>query len=149
MSIFVDSGVFYAHQDRDAPDHAHAFRAIEEIGAGRLGRALTSDYVFDEALTLTRTRTKSLDQMMALGERIMGTGGYPKLFDVLAVTGPMFRGALRILAHYRDKRLSFTDATTVALVRHRKIDSVMSFDSDFDGIIPRISPSDLGKRKRS
>jgi predicted nucleic acid-binding protein len=39
--------------------------------------------------------------------------------------------------------LSFTDATTVALVERHGIDAVLSFDDDFDGIVERVDPADL------
>ena len=37
--------------------------------------------------------------------------------------------------------MSFTDATTVALAERRGIDRVLSFDDDFDGIVPRLDPA--------
>jgi hypothetical protein len=56
------------------------------------------------------------------------------------VTGPIFRRAAAIFEDYADRSLSFTDATTIATMRTRRLDRVMSFDKDFDGIVPRVDP---------
>lgn len=52
-----------------------------------------------------------------------------------------FDDAIRILPRSPDRALSFTDATTVALVRARGIDHVLSFDDDLDGLVDRVDPS--------
>lgn len=140
MSVFVDTGVFVAHQNRRDAEHAEAKRAMDAMGSGRWGRPFTSDYVLDEAVTLTRSRTGSHAEALVVAHRILGTAGYPPVFDLLMVTGPVFRRALEVFQTYDDQELSFTDATIVALVEHRRIDHVLSFDDDFDGIVPRIEP---------
>ena len=44
---------------------------------------------------------------------------------------------------YDDQGLSFTDATTVAVCERHGIDSVMSFDDDFDGVFERVDPETI------
>ncbi len=44
---------------------------------------------------------------------------------------------------YADHELSFTDAMTVAMAKYHEIDGVLSFDDDFDGIVPRLVPDTL------
>lgn len=46
--------------------------------------------------------------------------------------------ALETFRQYDDHDLSFTDAMIVAICERHDIDSVASFDSDFDGIIERV-----------
>lgn len=50
---------------------------------------------------------------------------------------------LDVFATYRDHPISFTDATTVALMDAQGIDLLLSFDSDFDGIVERLAPETL------
>lgn len=140
MSILIDSGVFVAQQNRRDEAHDAAVRALDAVLSGRYGQAFTSDYVFDEAVTLARRRTKSHAEMMTLAHRILGMAPFPRVFEVLMVTGPVFRDAVRVLERYTDRDLSFTDATTIALVQRRGIGRVLSFDADFDGIVPRVDP---------
>jgi predicted nucleic acid-binding protein len=50
-----------------------------------------------------------------------------------------FKEAWRLFPQYADRGLSFTDCTSIALLKTRGIESIVSFDADFDGIAPRIS----------
>lgn len=38
-----------------------------------------------------------------------------------------------------ERGLSFTDCTSIMLIKSRGIDNIMSFDGDFGGLVPRIS----------
>lgn len=143
MSVFVDTDVFFAHQDRRASQHDVAKRAMTLVAKGAWGHAFTSDHVFGESVTLTRARMKSHAHVHTIVNRILGRDPHPHVFDLLTVTGPVFRDAVRIVETYQDKALSFTDATTIALVQRRGIDRVLSFDQDFDGIVPRLDPRTL------
>ena len=49
------------------------------------------------------------------------------------------RARWSLFTEYPERRLSFTDCTSIALMRKRGIDAIASFDRDFDGIIPRIA----------
>lgn len=140
MSVFVDTGVFYAHHDDDASRNAPATDAMDEVIAGRFGTAFTSDYVFDESVTLTRSRSGQFAPARRIGDRIRGLGDYPDVFDLLRVDESTFEAAVDTFERYDDQPLSFTDATTVALVRRHDVDRVLSFDDDFDGIVDRLDP---------
>lgn len=65
--------------------------------------------------------------------------------EAIYVKPSLFEAAVGIFERYDDQNLSFTDATTVALVKERDIDSVLSFDDDFDGIVDRVEPGDLNR----
>lgn len=143
MSLFVDTGVFYAHHDRDASRHDSATNAFREVLSGAYGRAYTSDYVYDETVTLTRARTNSYEIARTVGERIRGEGEFPDAVELFSVSDTTFERAVDAFEQYRDHSLSFTDATTVALVEHHDVDAVLSFDDDFDGIVERIDPAEV------
>lgn len=140
MSVFVDTGLFYALQNTRAQNHGEARRALSEIASGRFGRAYTSDYVYDEAVTLVRSH-RGYDEATLVGDRILGGGEFPEAYELLHVSPSDFENALDVLSTYRDHPLSFTDATTVALMGAHGIDSLLSFDSDFDGNVERIEPT--------
>ncbi len=141
MSVFVDTGVFYAHHDRDADRHEAAVAGFDEVLDGAYGQPYTSDYVLDEAVTLTRARTDSFEAADSLARRILGTDPYPPVVELL-YTGPDDVGdALDAYRRYADQNLSFTDAMTVAVCESRGIDTVLSFDADFDGVVERTVPS--------
>ena len=141
MSVFVDTGVFYAHHDTDAPRHADAVAAFDQILAGEHGQPYTTAYILDEAITLARRRTNSFDVANSLAKRIRGEGQYPPIIEVW-YTGPDdVSGAFDVYRRYADHDLSFTDAMTIHCCESRGIDSVCSFDADFDGLVPRFEPA--------
>jgi len=138
MSIFVDTGVYYAHHDVNADRHEDAVAAFETILDGEYGQPYTSDYVLDEAVTLTRKRTGSFDAAETIADRILGNDPFPSVVE-LVHTGPNdVSSALETFRQYDDQPLSFTDAMTVALCESRGIDVVYSFDDDFDGVVERV-----------
>ena len=140
MSVFADTGVFFAHHDRAAARHEAATTAMRAVLSGRFGQPYTSDYVVDEAITLTRKRTESYDDAWAIGQRILGRDDYPDVIELTTVTPGLFEDALETFETYSDHPLSFTDASTIAVVERKGIDAVLSFDDDFDGLVERIDP---------
>jgi predicted nucleic acid-binding protein len=142
VSVFVDTGVFYAHHDRDTERHERAAAAMKAVSNGRYGRPYTSDYVYDETVTLTLGRTDH-DAAARVGDRILGRGDFPAVTDPLFVDRAAFDDAIAVFDRYDDQTLSFTDATTVALARANDIDHILSFDDDFDGIVDRLDPGEV------
>lgn len=140
MSIFVDTGVLYADHDEAASRHEAAVRALEAVYEGEYGQPYTSDYVYDEAVTLTLRRTGSAEPAHTIGRRIRGIDPFPDVYSMVFLDPPTFDRAVELFERYDDQRLSFTDATTIALCERESIDRILSFDSDFDGLFARISP---------
>lgn len=91
--------------------------------------------MYDEAVTLTRSRTGRFRDVVSVSDLIIGenTG-----VDLLWVTRDLFFDAVETHRRYRDHGLSFTDATTITVIERRAIDSVLSFD----GLVDRIDPDD-------
>lgn len=142
MTVIVDTGVLYADHDRDASRHEFASEALDAVYDGELGTPYLSDYIYDEAVTLTLTRG-SFPPAKQLGERLRGVDPYPQVYGMYRVSAAVFDDAVDIFEQYTDQTLSFTDATTAALCRRRDIDAVLSFDDDFDGVVTRVEPETL------
>ncbi|MEZ3163809.1 PIN domain-containing protein [Halorubrum sp. RMP-47] len=143
MSVFVDTGVFYAHHDTDASRHAVGTDALNAVlSSTEYGHVMTSDYVYDETVTLTQMRTGDIDAGRKVGQRIRGEG-YPSAIELLHSSPPLFDRAVSVHETYADHEISFTDAMTVAMVKYHEIDGILSFDDDFDGIVPRLVPKTL------
>lgn len=96
--------------------------------------------MYDEAVTLILSRAGH-GPARRLGKRIRGRGEYPDATDLLVVDRSIFERAIDTFEMYGDQRLSFTDATTIALVEAHDIDHVLAFDDDFDGIVSRLAPA--------
>ena len=143
MSVLVETGVLYADHDTDATRHETASAALETIYDGEFGHPYISEYIYDEAVTLARTRTGSFELAQRLGTRLRGDDPYPQAFELLYISPAEFSDAIDVFERYDDQELSFTDATIVALTRRHDIDHVLSFDDDFDGLVPRLDPGDV------
>ena len=140
MSIFVDTGIFYAQQHEAAGRHEVATDALREILTGRFGEIYTSDYVHDEAVTLVRARTGEYGAAKRVSDRILGD---ESPISLLYVDERRLRESLETFERYRDHELGFTDATTVTLLETRDVDSVLSFDGGFDGVVERTDPVEV------
>ncbi|MFH5799304.1 type II toxin-antitoxin system VapC family toxin [Haladaptatus sp. CMAA 1911] len=140
MSVFVDTGVLFAHHDTDAERHEQAVAAFDELLDGAYGQPYTSDYVLDETVTLTRVRTDSFEAADTVASRILGEDPFPNVLELIHVEPDEVRASLETFRRYNDQNLGFTDATSICLCESRGIDAVLSFD-DFNGLIERVTPN--------
>src|SRR6056297_293041 len=146
MSELVDTGVLYADHDVDATRHETASDALEYVYDGELGQPYVSDYVYDETVTLTAARSGRTEDAIALGKRLRGADPFPAAYELLTVDAAEFDAAIDVFERYTDQQLSFTDATIIAQVERCDIDGVLSFDTDFDGLIDRFEPTTVADR---
>jgi predicted nucleic acid-binding protein len=143
MTVFVDTGVIYAEFDVSANRNETAVRAMNTVYDGEFGQPFTSDYVYDEVVTLTHKRTGRFEAAQTVGAKVRGAKDFPDVYSFAYVDPTVFEAAIDVFERFGDQGLSFTDATTAALVNHKDVDAVLSFDDDFDGIVDRIDPASL------
>lgn len=142
MTVVVDTGVLYADHDETASRHPTAASALESVYDGVYGQPYVTDYIYDEAVTLTLKRSGSFAPAKRLGERIRGIGDFPDTYELRYVTPAIFEAAVEVFERYDDQSLSFTDATTVAMVEAENVDHVLTFDDDFEGVVDRLDPAE-------
>ena len=85
----------------------------------------TSDYVLDEVYTLLKTRGSHATAIKFMD------GITKSNIVILRVAEDTERAAKIIFRRFDDKRLSFTDCTSFALINHFGIEAVFSFDEHF------------------
>ena len=136
MSVLLDTGVLYAHHDADAEHHEAAKDTLTEVFRGEYGQPYVTDYIYDETVTLTRYRMGSFEEAKTVSDRILEMDA----IRFVHVSPDVFEDAVSIFEKYDDQSLNFTDATTVAVMKKRGLDAVMSFDDDFDGVVDRLNP---------
>lgn len=135
MTVFVDTGIFVALHNADDTFHLRSKELVRQALNGDFGRIYTSDYVIDEAVTTALVRTKKHDLAQDLGSNIISSARITKIF----VTEEIFQSAWNKFVALKDRFLSFTDCTSLAIMETKKIKQILSFDSDFDGLTKRIS----------
>lgn len=127
--LFVDTSAFLALANEKDNNHIPAVRFLENIKNGKAGirKIITSDYIIDE--TLTRIRySVGHRQAVEWGKDILASN----VVEKLNVDGEIFGLAWELFETYDDKRLSFTDCTSFAIMKKRGIEKVFSFDGDFE-----------------
>ena len=134
MSVFIDSGIFFGAYSKDDEHHNEAIKLLEQALGGDFGTVFTSDYIFDETVTLVMVKSKDVSVAICIGEAILASDR----IKVLPVKSDIFDEAWQIFGQYGDKHFTFTDCTSIALIKKYKIDSVLSLDAEFNGVLEGV-----------
>jgi len=134
MTIFVDTSVFVAVRNAKDRNHERAKELMRRALMAEFGIIHTSDYVIDETVTTALARTRNHQMAVNTGRYILDS----ERIEKLPVTRDDFEAAWRRFQATKDKFLSFTDCTSLAIMESRKIERILSFDSNFDGLTQRI-----------
>lgn len=124
MKVFVDTSAFCA---LTIPKDQHNLRAKSLYEQLRERKTLiyTSDYVLDEVYTLLKTRG-SYQTSVNFMDQINKSN-----IVILRITGEVEEEAKDIFRRFEDKKLSFTDCTSFALINQNSIEAVFAFDKHF------------------
>ena len=133
MSLFLDTGVLVAVRNSVDGRHERAKELMRSAIRGDSGAVYTSNFILDEAITLTMARTKNPDMALDVGYFVIRS---PRII-MLFVSDREFREALDKFKSLGKRLLSFTDITSLVLMARHGIDEMVSFDSGFDGLIAR------------
>jgi predicted nucleic acid-binding protein len=125
--IFVDTSAWYALETEDEINHQQARKILSEIANGDHGVAITTDYVLDETLTLLQSR-RDLSAALGFIEKIRKS----KSVRVFWVSENIFDKALSIFKKAAEKKWSFTDCTSFALMKDLTITEAFTFDNHFE-----------------
>lgn len=120
--LFVDTGVWYAHANAGDPEH----RAVSELLESFEGRLVTSNFVFDETVTLSLGRLGHAAAAL-VGESLLD----PDLTDLVRVTPEDEQRAWALFLDRPDKGYSFTDCTSFVLLRRLGLTRAAALDDDF------------------
>lgn len=124
--IFVDTSAWYSllvEQDRHRPEAEQFFA---EIGRGRFGAPLTTDYVLDEAYSLLRLR-----QGVAPVRRLADLLRRSPAVRRVRVSEPVFEASLDLMLAHADKRWSFTDCSSFVIMREAGVTRAFTLDHNF------------------
>lgn len=139
MTVLVDSSVvlgFLLKRDRA---HGEAKAVMQDVLGGGRGLAAVTDYIVDEVLTFLVARRATRAQLDHAIAFLLGDGKEPGAFVLHRVGPDHFAEAIRLLRRHRERGLSFTDCTSLAVMASAGIPAIVSFDRGFDGLVERIS----------
>jgi len=119
---FVDTSAWFAYANRQDPDHRRIRAALQTFQ----GRLITSNFVFDETVTLCLYR---------LGRQVAATVGEvlrdPTVVALLRITPEDEQHAWVLWLARPDKTYSFTDCTSFVIMRRLGLQSAIAVDTDF------------------
>ena len=123
MSVFVDTGAWFAYFVRRDPDHG----AARDWVVNNQSPLVTSDYILDGLFTLLKIRES---HVVAVGAgRVLIE---EKICQVIEVTSDDFTRAWAIFVQSSDKGWSFTDCTSKVIMDRLNISTAFSFDKHFE-----------------
>lgn len=135
MTIFLDTGPLVAFVAGGDARHGEAAELFRDITRGAYGAPLTSDLVLAEAMNVIVARRLPLGAADALLALALGSPrSVPLVRHVLRVHGGVFADAVRRYRRHFPRRLSFTDATILAMMASEGIDALATFDGGFRGL---------------
>ncbi len=134
MSVFVDTGTFLAYRNQKDRYHEIALKLFREALKGKYGQIYTSDYVYDEALTLALTRTNNIAVAMDMAEVILS----PRI-KMIFIDPQLLERSTKTFKKYAGRNLSFTDAVSIEVMNELDIKKYLGFDSHFNGIFEQVS----------
>jgi len=134
LAVFIDTGGFIASRNEDDNNYKAANEIMKSILTNEYGKIFTSDYVFDEAVTLALVRTKNIDFALDIADYILKS----KKINLIFTIPDDFYKAWELFLKYKDKKMSFTDCIILNLVEKLGIKYIFSFDPHFDGLIQRV-----------
>jgi predicted nucleic acid-binding protein len=119
---FVDTSAWFAYANRHDPDHTPIRNALQTFQ----GRLITSNFIFDETVTLCLYR---------LGHQVAATVGEvlldPTVVDLIRLTPEDEQRAWTLFLARPDKTYSYTNCTSFVLMRHLKLQQAIALDTDF------------------
>jgi len=121
VSIFIDTGIFYALLDEKDINHIDALAIMTHILEGKFGKAVTTDYVILETTLLLKTR---------IGPKVVKS-----FLDFLEESGittiivdkETFEKTLKLVKKH-PKSLSICDAATLTILEDWNINNLATFN---------------------
>ncbi len=128
MKLFVDTSAWFALRDRDDQFSEQALEKLMRIKSERI-ELITSDYVFDESVTLINARIGHR-AAVSFGDTLLKSG----VGQMVTIGEDLRLAAFELFRKYSDKTLSFTDCTSFALMKRLNLKKAFTFDAHFQQV---------------
>lgn len=121
-AIFADTSAWFAIKDAGDAGHASAMNFMSQRPY-----LVTTDFVIDETITLVRAHLGHRDAV-DIGERLWRG----EMATIIWVTPEDEQAAWELFKRYDDKEFSFTDCTSLVVMRRLGLSHAFTFDEDFE-----------------
>lgn len=125
MKYFVDTSFWCALYNANDEHHQEALAIWKTLSSLPL-RLYTSDYIFDETITLINHKI-SHSSAVAWGKTLLNS----KALNILHIDDRIFSKSWGLFQEYIDKGFSFTDCTSFVLMQVNQIEMALAYDRHF------------------
>ena len=132
--VFVDTSALVGKFLEADERHGRAEQAMRRLLRGGC-EFVTSDYVFDEVVTLVRGRADHPSAVKA-GESLLSSS----VIEMVEIDADLRKNAWKMFRKYQDQMLSFTDCSSFAVMEKYGIRQAFAFDEDFSKVGYEIVP---------
>jgi predicted nucleic acid-binding protein len=101
---------------------------MRQVVSERFGKPFITDYIFDETVNGILVRSKNLKLAVEYGNELLAS------LEITEINEDTFREAWKIFSDQKNRNLSFTDSTTIAVMNEHKSTRIATFDEDFRDI---------------
>ena len=120
--LFVDTSAWFAYANRADVEHAAVREALESFR----GRLVTSNFVFDETVTLCLYRL-GREAAIRVGDTLQAS----RAVELVRATPEDERSAWGLFRERVDKTYSFTDCVSFVVMKRLGIGQAAALDEDF------------------
>jgi predicted nucleic acid-binding protein len=132
--IVIDTGIIAAFYNIQDQHHQRAVELLNELRQGKYGIGIITDYVLDETVTLLYIRSKRAEIALNAGQLILTE----KLGKFFPMTMELIQETWNKYQQLVHKGLSFTDCSLLTVAEYLECSDILSFASEFNGLINRI-----------
>ena len=123
MTIFIDSSILCGLANIDDVYHDKARKIINDVINNKYGRALITDYVFDETVTVTLRKARK-ENAVSIGTFILDSELY-----IATIDSDIFQKSWLLFRELDG--FSFTDCSILAFMKTLGIKKIATFDKEF------------------
>lgn len=121
-AVFCDTSAWYALMNPHDAHHAKAKGFLE----AHPGTLITSNYVVAETANLVHRRLG-----INPAREFLGILNHTALVEVMFVTPQQHDRIAEFFTQRENSRMSFTDCSSVVLIREQRLEAAFCFDADF------------------
>jgi len=139
LGILIDTGIWIGYFNKDDVKASRSNEIVEEIQSGKYGAAWTTSFIVDEVYTFLERSLKNNELAIDVLEIIMGQKANLKPFVlVYEIIRADCLSGLKLAKKYSDKRMSFTDLTSLVVIKKLGLSFIATYDGHFNGLIAKI-----------
>ncbi len=126
--IFLDTSFLIAFFNKKDKNFDYAREIIKvSLEKDNTIKFIVSDYVFDELITLLKSKKIPVSTIGKIGNTILSS----RIFKMIIIKEDIFKSTWSVCKKYTDKSWSFTDISCFCLMDEYGINYYLSFDKHF------------------